>query len=49
MNKNKIYCKKCNEEFNSMLDFRTHICPNEYKKENGKPNKTLVSRNKKKN
>jgi len=36
MNKNKIYCKKCNEEFNSMLDFRTHICPNEFKQKKSK-------------
>lgn len=29
MPKNKIFCSKCNEEFNSMTDFDHHICPNE--------------------
>ena len=41
MNKAKIQCKKCNQEFKSMTDFRFHICPNEFKKR--KPNKKLVS------
>jgi len=29
MSKNTVFCRKCNEKFNSLVDFSSHICPNE--------------------